>query len=335
MRLIIQPDYNSVAEWIADYVVMRMRTFNEGKGPTAERPFVLGTCGGNTMKGTWQALVARHKAGAVSFRHVVTFMLDEYVGIPRDDPMSQHTYMWSTFVRHVDLPPGQCHVLDGNAADPNAECASFEARIAAAGGIELLCCSTGEDGHVARNEPGSSLTSRTRPKTLAYDTLLALKGRFGGDVAAVPKICLTMGMQTIMDAREVICVFCGVRKAPALERAIEQGINHMFPVSILQRHPRSCFICDEDATMELKMKTVHYFQGLQETAKLKKVQSKAHAASSIPPSPALFHPSQDPTGDGGKATGSNGAGAGAGAGAGVDTSPPAAKKPRLMPQHSM
>ena len=146
-----------------------------------------------------------------------------------------------------------------------AECDAYEAHIASLGGIELFLGGIGPDGHIAFNEPGSSLTSRTRVKTLAYDTIIANSRFFGNDMAAVPKMALTVGVGTIMDAREVLVIISGASKARALYECIENGVSHMWTVSALQLHARACVVCDEDATLELKVKTVRYFKGIQET----------------------------------------------------------------------
>jgi len=133
------------------------------------------------------------------------------------------------------------------------------------GGIELFLGGIGPDGHIAFNEPGSSLASRTRVKTLAYDTIVANSRFFGGDIAKVPTMALTVGVGTVMDAREVLILITGVSKALALHKCIEEGVSHMWTVSCLQQHPRACIVCDEDATLECKVKTIRYFKGLQDT----------------------------------------------------------------------
>ena len=161
MRLIIQPDYERLSLWAANYVAARI---NEYK-PTAERPFVLGCPTGSSPLGLYRNLVRLNKEGKVSFRHVVTFNMDEYCGIPRDHSESYHTFMWNNFFSHIDILPENVNILDGNAADVAAECERFESKIKSYGGIELFMGGVGPDGHIAFNEPGSSLTSRTRQKT--------------------------------------------------------------------------------------------------------------------------------------------------------------------------
>lgn len=163
--------------------------------------------------------------------------------------------MWRHFFSHVNIPPQNVHILNGNAPDLDAECARYEASIRAAGGIDLFLAGIGEDGHIAFNEPGSSLASRTRVKTLAYDTILANSRFFGNDVGLVPKMALTVGVQTILDAREVVTIVLGAKKAMALQRCVEGGVNHMWTLSGLQLHQHSMIVADEDATLELQVKT--------------------------------------------------------------------------------
>lgn len=170
--------------------------------------------------------------------------------------------MFENFFKHIDIDPKNVHILDGNAPDLQKECDDFEAKIKEAGGIELFVGGIGPDGHIAFNEPGSSLVSRTRIKTLAQETIIANARFFGNDVHKVPTNALTVGVGTVMDAKEVMILITGAHKALALHKAIEEGINHMWTVSAFQQHPRSIFVCDEDATAELKVKTVKYFKGL-------------------------------------------------------------------------
>ena len=162
MRLIIQPDYTGISQWAAEYVVSKI---NAAK-PTAQKPFVLGLPTGSSPLGMYRALVAAHQAGRVSFEHVVTFNMDEYVGIPEEHPESYHTFMWKNFFQHIDIKKENVHILNGNASDLEAECKAYEAAIEAVGGIDLFLGGIGPDGHIAFNEPGSSLSSRTRIKTL-------------------------------------------------------------------------------------------------------------------------------------------------------------------------
>lgn len=173
--------------------------------------------------------------------------------------------MYKHFFSHVDILPTNINILNGNAPDLAAEASGYEAKIARMGGIELFLGGVGPDGHIAFNEPGSSLASRTRVKTLAYDTIVANSRFFDNDVSKVPKKALTVGIQTIMDAREVVIVCTGAHKALALHHGLEGGVNHMWTLSALQLHPHPLIVADRDATMELKVKTVKYFESIEQS----------------------------------------------------------------------
>jgi len=190
--------------------------------------------------------------------------MDEYVRLPKEHPESYHSFMFRELFSQIDILPENVNILDGNAEDLVAECNSYEERIKQYGGIELFLAGIGEDGHIAFNEPGSSLSSRTRIKTLAYDTLLANARFFNNDISAVPHMALTVGVQTVLDAREVVVVVTGQRKALAIAKAIEEGINHLWTLSALQNHPWALIVVDEDATLELHVKTVRYFKSIEQ-----------------------------------------------------------------------
>ncbi|XP_054724109.1 glucosamine-6-phosphate isomerase 1-like [Uloborus diversus] len=258
MKLVILDDYDSVSTWAAKYIRKQIRQFK----PDANRHFVLGLPTGGTPLGTYKKLVEFCKEGSVSFRYVKTFNMDEYVGLPRDHPESYHSFMWNNFFKHIDIHPENVNLLDGNAENLEAECQRYEQKIAEAGGIDLFMGGIGPDGHIAFNEPGSSLASRTRLKTLAVDTIEANARFFDNDLTKVPHEALTVGVGTVMDAREVMILITGSHKALALSKAIEEGVSHMWTVSAFQMHPKALFVCDEDATLELKVKTVKYFKGL-------------------------------------------------------------------------
>jgi glucosamine-6-phosphate deaminase len=259
MRLIIHKDYAGASRWAAQYIAGRIRDYAPGPG----RPFVLGLPTGSSPLGIYRDLIELHRAGALSFAQVATFNMDEYVGLGEDHPQSYHRFMWDNFFSHIDIDRKNVHILDGMAADLAAECRAYEDRIAAAGGIELFLGGMGADGHIAFNEPGSSLHSRTRIKTLTEDTRIANARFFEGDLSRVPATALTVGVGTIMDAREVLILVSGHAKARALQAAVEGGVNHMWTLSCLQMHPRGIIVCDEDATVELKVGTVKYFKDIE------------------------------------------------------------------------
>ncbi|MBN3271928.1 GNPI1 isomerase, partial [Polyodon spathula] len=260
MKLIILDDYKQASEWAAKYIRNRILQFNPGP----DRYFTLGLPTGSTPLGCYKMLIEHFKKGELSFKYVKTFNMDEYVGLPRDHPESYHSFMWNNFFKHVDIQAENTHILDGNAPDLQAECEAYEEQIRAAGGIDLFMGGIGPDGHIAFNEPGSSLVSRTRVKTLALDTILANARFFEGDLTKVPTMALTVGVGTVMDAREVMILITGAHKSLALYKAIEEGVNHMWTVSAFQQHPQTVFVCDEDATLELKVKTVKYFKGMMQ-----------------------------------------------------------------------
>lgn len=259
MRLIIQESYGKMSQWAAAYIVKKINEFK----PTAEKPFVLGLPTGSTPIGTYKELIHLYETGKVSFENVVTFNMDEYIGIPENHPESYHTFMWEHFFSHINIKKENVNILNGNAADPEAECRSYEAKIASYGGIDLFMGGIGPDGHIAFNEPGSSLSSRTRVKSLTTDTIIANSRFFDNDINKVPKTALTVGVATIMDAKEVLILANGHNKARALYHAVEGSINHMWTISVLQMHPKGIIVCDDAATVELKVGTVNYFKDIE------------------------------------------------------------------------
>ena len=259
MRLIIEPDYKQVSAWAAAHVASRI---NAAK-PTPEKPFVLGCPTGSSPLGMYQRLIELNKAGKVSFENVVTFNMDEYVGLPEEHPESYHSFMWNNFFSHIDIKKENVNILNGNAEDLDKECAEYEARIKAAGGIDLFMGGVGPDGHIAFNEPGSSLTSLTRMKTLTQDTIIAHSRFFDNDVNKVPKTALTVGVGTVMAAKSVMIIVNGYKKARALQQAVEGGVSHMCTLSALQMHRKAIIVCDEEATMELKVSTYRYFKDIE------------------------------------------------------------------------
>ncbi len=259
MRLIVQTEAVGVSKWSAAYIARRINESVSASG----KPFVLGLPTGSTPLGTYTELIRLYKAGKVSFKNVVTFNMDEYVGIPKNHPQSYHSFMWDNFFSHIDILPANVNILDGNAPNLKAECAGYEAKILSVGGIDLFMGGIGADGHIAFNEPGSSLTSRTRDKALNNDTIIVNSRFFDHDVNQVPKSALTVGVGTVMDAREVLILVTGHSKARALRHAVEEGVNHMWTISALQLHPKGMIVCDDDSTDELKVGTYRYFKDIE------------------------------------------------------------------------
>lgn len=199
----------------------------------------------------------------ISFSNVVTFNMDEYVDLPEEHPESYHSFMYKHFFSHIDIKPSNVHLLNGNVDDLVEECAEYERKIQQAGGIELFLGGVGPDGHIAFNEPGSSLRSRTRVATLAEDTIRANSRFFDNDISQVPKQALSVGVGTVMDAREVILVVTGAHKAIALRRVVEGAVSQTWTASCLQMHENSMVTCDEAATDEMQVKTVKYFKSIE------------------------------------------------------------------------
>jgi glucosamine-6-phosphate deaminase len=211
----------------------------------------------------YQGLVKAYKEGRVSFKNVLTFNLDEYVGLPEEHPESYHSFMFTNLFNHIDCPKENIHILNGNAEDLAAECAHYEQMIEEAGGIDLFLGGIGPDGHIAFNEPGSSLTSRTRQKTLTTDTIIANSRFFENDIDKVPKTALTVGVGTVMAAKEVMILVNGHAKCRALQAAVEGSVNHMWTISALQMHQHGIIVADEAACEELKVGTYRYFKDIE------------------------------------------------------------------------
>ncbi len=259
MRIIIHDTYDALSKWTAHHIAAKIGEFK----PTKDRPYVLGLPTGSSPIGTYQNLVSLHQQGKVSFKNVVTFNMDEYVGLPEDHTESYHYFMWHHLFSHVDIPPENVNILNGNAKDLEKECGEYEARIRKMGGIHLFLGGIGPDGHIAFNEPGSSLSSRTRIKTLTMDTRIANSRFFGNDPNKVPKTALTVGVGTVMDAQELVILVSGHSKARALQKVVEEGVNHMWTVSMLQLHRHGMIVCDDASTYELKVGTVKYFKDIE------------------------------------------------------------------------
>ena len=258
MRLIIHNNSQDAGRWTAEYIVKRINEKEAAGGR-----FVLGLPTGSTPLSTYAHLIELNKAGKVSFKNVVTFNMDEYVGLPEEHPESYHSFMWNNLFNHIDINPANVNILNGNAPDLAKECEEYEAKIVAAGGIDLFLGGIGEDGHLAFNEPFSSLNSRTRVKTLTYDTILVNSRFFDNDVNKVPKLALTVGIATVLSAKEVIILAYGHKKATAIHNAIEGAYSHTCTASAIQVHPHGMIVCDEQATVELKVGTYRYFKDIE------------------------------------------------------------------------
>lgn len=214
---------------------------------------VLGLATGSTPLPVYAELVRMHREEGLRFRECTTFNLDEYVGLGPDHPCSYRRYMEEHLFSRVDLDPQRTHVPDGLTPDIPAFCADYERRIAEAGGLDLQLLGLGPDGHLGFNEPTSSLSSRTRLKTLTAHTMSANRRSFPPG-EEVPRHVLTMGLGTIMEARRCLLLAFGPRKAPAVARMVEGPVTAMVPASILQFHPRATVLVDEEAARHLTMR---------------------------------------------------------------------------------
>jgi glucosamine-6-phosphate deaminase len=219
---------------------------------------VLGLATGSSPLAIYDELAARYEAGEISFRQARAFTLDEYVGLPADHPQRYRTVIEDVFVSRVDFVPGAVEGPAGLATDIPAACAAYENAIRAAGGVDLQILGIGTDGHIAFNEPGSSLASRTRIKTLTRQTRLDNARFFDDDVDAVPTHCLTQGLATIMAARHVILVATGRGKAEAVHQLTEGAVSALWPATILQHHPHATVLLDDAAARRLQL--VDYYR---------------------------------------------------------------------------
>jgi glucosamine-6-phosphate deaminase len=213
---------------------------------------VLGLATGSSPLAVYDELARRHKDG-LSFARARAFMLDEYVGLPADHPERYRNVIEKEFASRVDLAPGAVQGPDGLAADLPAACAAYEASIADAGGVDLQILGIGTDGHIAFNEPGSSLASRTRIKTLTRQTREDNARFFGGSVDDVPRHCLTQGLATIMSARHLVLLASGRAKAEAVHQLVEGPISAMWPATIMQLHPHATVLVDDAAASRLQL----------------------------------------------------------------------------------
>jgi glucosamine-6-phosphate deaminase len=214
---------------------------------------VLGLATGSSPLGIYDELARRHRDGRVSFSRARAFMLDEYVGLPPDHPERYRNVIEEEIASRVDFAPDAVQGPDGLAEDIAAACVQYEAAIAAAGGVDLQILGIGTDGHVGFNEPGSSLASRTRIKTLTDQTRADNARFFDGDVDQVPRHCLTQGLATIMSARHIVLIASGRAKAEAIHHLVEGPVSAMWPATILQHHPHVSVLIDPAAAGRLQL----------------------------------------------------------------------------------
>lgn len=244
MEVVVLPSYQEMSKAAAQVIA----------GVLNEKPnAVLGMATGSTPLGVYQELVKMHKAGELDFHQVTTFNLDEYVGLPKSNSQSYHYFMHENFFKHVNIAPGNIYIPSGTTKNYRAFCAWYEKRIEECGGIDVQILGIGSDGHIAFNEPGSSLSSRTRLKTLAEPTILD-NARFFDRKEDVPIYAITMGVGTILEARTLVLLANGKNKASAVAQMVEGPVTSMITASALQLHPSAKVFLDEDAAGQLKMR---------------------------------------------------------------------------------
>ncbi|MBQ7646009.1 MAG: glucosamine-6-phosphate deaminase [Clostridia bacterium] len=262
MRVVIQDDYQKMCKWAANYIAGKI---NAHKG---DKPFVLGLPTGSSPLGVYAELIKKNKAGEISFKNVVTFNMDEYVGLPRTHDQSYWYFMWSNFFDHIDIPKENVNILNGMTDDPEGECARYEAKIASYGGIDLFMGGIGVDGHLAFNEPFTSLTSRTGVRDLTTDTRIVNSRFFGNDPEKVPATALSVGIGTVTDSKEVLVLINGHNKARALAATVEGSVSQKWTCSALQLHKAAIIACDEAACDELTVGAYKYFLDIEKKERL-------------------------------------------------------------------
>jgi glucosamine-6-phosphate deaminase len=249
LRIIITKDYNELSKTTASLLAKEIRT-----KPRA----VIGLATGSTPLGTYQELVRLHKEEGLDFSGIRTFNLDEYFRLPPEHPESYHAFMAKNLFNHVNVKPENVSIPDGMAPDVQKFCSDYELRIKEAGGIDIQLLGIGRDGHIGFNEPGSSLGSRTRLKTLTEETVRDNTRFFGGE-ENVPRLAITMGVGTILDARKLLMLASGAEKADAVKQAIEGPVSSQVTASVLQLHPNVTVVVDGDAGKRLKRKEYYLY----------------------------------------------------------------------------
>ena len=263
MRVVIQDNYDKMAKWAAGYIAGKIRAH---KG---SRPFVLGLPTGSSPIGVYKELARMNQGGELSFANVVTFNMDEYVGLPKYHDQSYWYFMHEYFFdRLIDMKKENINILDGMAEDPEEECRKYEEKIASYGGIDLFMGGIGVDGHIAFNEPFTSLRSRTGVRSLTTDTRIVNSRFFGNDPEKVPSKALSVGVGTVFDSKEVLILISGHNKARALAATVEGPVSHKWTCSALQEHNGAIIACDEEACGELTVDTYKYFLDIERGERL-------------------------------------------------------------------
>ena len=260
MKVLIHETNEKAGQWTAQHIVSRILEHQAH----SDKPFVLGLPTGSTPLSTYKELVKLYKEGKVSFKNVITFNMDEYYHLPEEHPESYHSFMKKNFFDHVDIKPENINILNGNAEDPEKECREYEERIIAAGGIDLFLGGVGENGHLAFNEPFNTMQSRTHVQDLTEDTIKVNSRFFDNDINLVPKKAYSVGIATVLDAKEVVVLALGAKKANAVQKAVEGNYSQMYPITALQFHKNGVLVIDDEAASEIKVSTYRYFKAEME-----------------------------------------------------------------------
>lgn len=264
MRVIIEKNYENLSLWVATYIKTQINNYNSVNN---SKPFVLGLPTGSTPIGVYNYLIQYYNNNEISFKNVVTFNMDEYVGLPPDDKNSYNYFMYNHFFNHIDLPRENINLLNGLADNLQEECDIYEEKIRKYGGINLFLCGIGSDGHIAFNEPGSSMHSNTRLKTLSEETIQD-NSRFFSEKENIPKQAITVGINTVLSSQDIIIMSSGIKKARATKELIEGSITAEWPCTFMQTHLNTKLVCDEDSVREIKYKNYLYHQHVKENTDL-------------------------------------------------------------------
>lgn len=263
MRVIIVKDYQEMSKRAAKIVANRMKR---------KPDLVLGLATGSTPLGMYSEFIRMHKEEGLDFSQVRSFNLDEYCGLSSDHPQSYHYFMYDKLFNHINIRPENIYIPRGDVENAHIFCEWYEKKIKKEGGMDLQILGIGRDGHIGFNEPGSSLGSRTRIKTLTKETIED-NARFFKKKEEVPRYAITMGLGTISEAKECLLLASGTNKAEAIQKSIEGPVSAEITASLLQLHPRVMIIADEEAAQNLRQKD--YYQYAEKMAEKLEVNQES------------------------------------------------------------
>lgn len=237
MRVVKVANYEEMSQKAAECIIRQVK----------EKPdSVLGLATGGTVTGTYQLLAKDHQKNGTSYRQILTVNLDEYIGISPEHEQSYHFYMKKRLFDHVQIPPENTYLPDGQAEDLEEECKRYDERIESLGGIDLQLLGIGVNGHIGFNEPGTPFDSKTHIVELSESTRKA-NARFFNTLEEVPKKAITMGIETIMKSKKILLLASGLKKAPIIRKLFQEGITEEIPASVLKKHENVVLIADEEA----------------------------------------------------------------------------------------